>query len=180
MAFIFQIRYLSGASGFYSPLLWLQGSELERVDFEELEQTAAQLSSRRERQLGAVSWRPLQTLLRGSFMLSDGLTYTLPLAVFFFRFLDWWYIFGEKLAAGEPPRIQPPSPPEFTLPDPTLCPICFKHRTNPAVSVSGSYLLIQGFCFCYTCLHDYVTSHGSCPVSSQTMSPAQIRKIYEA
>jgi hypothetical protein len=118
--------------------LWLQGSELERVDFDELEQKASLLSSRRQRQLAAVSWPPFQALMRVGFLASDGLSYTLPLAVFFFRFLDWWYIFGEKLAAGEPPRIQPPTPPDFKLPDPTLCPICFKHRTNPAVSVSGS------------------------------------------
>ena len=139
-------------------------------------------------------------MLGGWHFLLDYAPYILPLSVFLFRFLEWWYT-ENRLPPPSVPTPPPPSAPKvlpyLTLSPPNnkgvltrfatfqsavggiklptnkrLCPICNKERTNPAMIPSG-------FVFCYPCIFNYIESHNTCPVTLLPVTVDQVRKIYE-
>ncbi|KPA82898.1 peroxin 12 putative (PEX12) [Leptomonas pyrrhocoris] len=59
------------------------------------------------------------------------------------------------------------------LPKAGECPVCHKRVTNAAVC------LVSGIVGCYPCLQGYVREHQACPVTQQSMSVEQIRRIFE-
>jgi peroxin-12 len=124
----------------------------------------------------------------------------LPLVLFVFKFLEWWYA-ENKQTAPALPTPPPPRPPLVTttttttapLPVPLFtrcdtrqvveeagkkmdgeCGLCGKRRTNPAM-VAGT-----GYVFCYPCLHASVSSHGRCPATGLPASPDTLLKLYES
>ena len=113
--------------------------------------------------------------------LLDSLKVILPTAIFFFKFLEWWYSpFSPARSlntspagpAIPPPRLLPPHPKGLPI-DPTnygQCPICLGPINNATA-------LPSGYVFCFRCVHDHVEKHGRCPI---TLLPAriwQMRKI---
>jgi len=143
----------------------------------------------------------IRLLLRTSYATLDYSHILLPLGIFFFKFLEWWYS-ENKLApqsrpVPRPPRAAPvrPSAHPFihsdrvltlwlrqqraasgvTLPaDRTKCPLCGDTRVNPAL------LPASGYAFCYPCIHNHVEQHGCCPVTLAPASVDTIRKLYES
>ncbi len=181
LVFFHQLAYLYKRTDFYSPLLRVQRTVLVRRTPEELETTQRKLSQRRERQLLAIAaspvW-PLRYALLGWNTIVDLSSYTIPVAVFVFRLLDWWHVEGERSVQTR--LAVPPYPPRGAQSgkiglqeDRTLCALCMQPRTNPALSRGG-------YAFCYHCLHGFVQNQGSCPVSGIPMTASDIRRVYPA
>eukprot|EP00160_Parvularia_atlantis_P018449 Unigene6835_Nuclearia_a/m.20948 Unigene6835_Nuclearia_a/g.20948 ORF Unigene6835_Nuclearia_a/g.20948 Unigene6835_Nuclearia_a/m.20948 type:complete len:117 (-) Unigene6835_Nuclearia_a:63-413(-) len=112
-------------------------------------------------------------------MLLSSLQTLLPMSIFFFKFLQWWYASGYAKSNLAPSLPIPPAPAPLApaaggvgLPeDRTLCPLCRKPRTNATVIPSG-------YVFCFPCIFAHVEQHGVCPVTLERTSLDQLRKIY--
>jgi hypothetical protein len=102
------------------------------------------------------------------------------LAIFSFRFLEWWFSADNKgLPARRLPVPPPPSPPLRAAAAPPrpashrLCALCGAERVNPTACPSG-------FVFCFACVHPYVAEHARCPVTLQPCDVGQLRRIFES
>ena len=97
------------------------------------------------------------------------------------QLLEWWYLSGsEKLASQK--QLPPPAPPAPIAPSPSgvalpsdksLCPLCLRARTNPAMAT------VSGFVFCYPCLFNHLTQAPCCPVTRMPMSLDNVRRLYQ-
>ncbi|KAJ1673713.1 ubiquitin-protein ligase peroxin 12 [Spiromyces aspiralis] len=107
----------------------------------------------------------------------DMLKVALPMSIFFYKFLEWWYRSdfhksSQKQPIPPPPNPIKPHPDGVGLPDsPSICPLCKKERTNPAMASTG-------YVFCYPCIHRWVEEEGCCPVTRVKIVTDDIRKLY--
>ncbi|KND03227.1 ubiquitin-protein ligase peroxin 12 [Spizellomyces punctatus DAOM BR117] len=180
--FVYQIGYMYGKTDYYSPWLHLCGLQIRRMgakDYRDHEDRQQVLKKASEAALqNASRLRVLRHLLativsRGF----DFLKYALPMSIFFFKFLEWWYTSEYHKQAGNQPIPPPPKPLEpnpagVPLPtDPSICPLCTKQRTNPT-------MLPSGYVFCYPCIYKYVEEHERCPITFLPTTTEELRKIY--
>jgi hypothetical protein len=114
-------------------------------------------------------------------LLLDSLRLLLPTAIFFIKFLEWWYSPGSPARSlsnyPQGPAIPPPS---ILRPHPQgihfdkqaygVCPICRK-------SIVNATALPSGYLFCYRCAYDQVETHGKCPVTLLPARVWQLRKV---
>ena len=117
-------------------------------------------------------------LLTSPRLFLDSLKLLLPTAIFFIKFLEWWYSPSSPARALStsplrpaipPPRLLSPHPKGISL-DRTnygQCPICRGSITNATA-------LPSGYVFCYRCAYGQVEKHGKCPV---TLLPAQLWQL---
>ncbi len=127
----------------------------------------------------SVGARLRRLLLRLLHVVADYSKYLLPLAIFFFKFLEWWYAEnrGPAQAMPTPPPPEPAKRAAEGVPlpqDRSACPLCLEMRTNPGMAASSGYV------FCYPCIFNYVKQHQRCPVTHLPTTIDQVRKIYEA
>jgi peroxin-12 len=120
-------------------------------------------------------------LLSSPRLLLDSLKVLLPTAIFFIKFLEWWYSPSSparSLAtsplgpAVPPPKLLPPHPRGIQV-DKTKygqCPIC----RGP---INNATALPSGYVFCYKCVYNHVEKHGRCPVTLLPAKAWQLRKI---
>jgi peroxin-12 len=111
----------------------------------------------------------------------DSLRFLLPTAIFFVKFLEWWYspnsparsfASSQPGPALPPPRLLPPHPKGIPI-DGTAygqCPIC-RHQINNATALPSGYV------FCYRCAYDQVGMHARCPVTLLPTKVWQMRKV---
>ena len=111
----------------------------------------------------------------------DSLRLLLPTAIFFVKFLEWWYSPGSPARslsmsplgpAVPPPRMLPPHPGGVPV-DGTLfghCPLCQD-------TINNATALPSGYVFCYRCAYDHVERHGQCPVTLLPAKVWQMRKV---
>lgn len=114
-------------------------------------------------------------------LLLDSLRILLPTAIFFIRFLEWWYSpssparslsVSPQGPAVPPPRLLPAHPRGLHI-DPGKygeCGLCHGMIVNATAFPTG-------YVFCYRCAHDYVHEHGRCPVTLLPARVWQLRKI---
>jgi len=195
--FIANVSYLFDKSSYYRPWLSWIGVDLRRLGGDDLvrrlENDEVIPLIFRQRRMGSTASSSVKqqaagfkAFLRGlafSYprILLDSLKVILPTAIFFFKFLEWWYSPSSPARslstspagpAIPPPRLLPPHPKGLPV-DPTKygqCPICLGPINNATA-------LPSGYVFCFRCAHDHVEKHGRCPV---TLLPAriwQMRKI---
>lgn len=124
----------------------------------------------------------------------EALKILLPTAIFFFKFLEWWYASdysrsmgrgrgGGKDGKGNEPALAPPKrldphPRGILGPDSEgkgrlktgYCPICREPLTNPTAFPSG-------WVAHYKCAHQEVKEHGRCPVTLIRCDVGDLRKI---
>lgn len=114
-------------------------------------------------------------------LLLDSLRLLLPTAIFFIKFLEWWYSPGSPARslssypqgpAIPPPSILPPHPQGIYFDKRAygVCPICRK-------SIVNATALPSGYLFCYRCAYDQVEMHGKCPVTLLPARVWQLRKV---
>ncbi|KAJ2335565.1 ubiquitin-protein ligase peroxin 12 [Coemansia sp. RSA 2673] len=101
----------------------------------------------------------------------DFLKVLLPLSIFFYRFLEWWYQsdFHKKVQmapAPPPPMPLKPHPDGIAVPKDQT-----KQRTNPAAAPSG-------YVFCYPCIFEHISEKHACPVTLTKAQVGDIRKLY--
>ncbi|RKP38952.1 Pex12 amino terminal region-domain-containing protein [Dimargaris cristalligena] len=170
----YNLAYLLGKTRYYSPWLQYMGIEVQRmtmadyVRIMDIFQQPGLSTAQRLRLLAShISEIPL-----------DLLNVVLPMSVFFFRFLEWWYtsdFYKSSLSIPVPlpPKSLKPSSKGTPLPDdPRQCPICHNVRTNPAIIPDS------GYACCYPCLHNYVEQYGHCPVTLVPATSNAITKLY--
>ncbi|RKO91523.1 Pex12 amino terminal region-domain-containing protein [Blyttiomyces helicus] len=174
--FLYQIGYMYGKTEFYSPWLHLAGLKIRRMSMKDYVTAAARVAALSSASRLQWARHLLAVLVRRGF---DFLKYALPMSIFFFKFLEWWYSSEYHKQGGARPIPPPPDPvaphPEgIPLPeDLTVCALCLKKRTNPTMVPSG-------FVFCYPCIFRHVEEHEACPVTLVKTSTEQLRKIYSA
>lgn len=179
-AFALQVLYLYGRTTFFTPLLLLERVRLVRLSPDDLKAHEARaLLSRTTLSARFPHSRLWRWATRTIFAAMDAAQFVLPVAVFVFRFIEWWHSEENEALHRARERLPPPPPPapvpplvELDPAHPKLCPLCGERRTNTATTPAG-------YCFCYPCLHRHVSEHGACPVSGVTTSVEEIVKIYE-
>jgi peroxin-12 len=122
-----------------------------------------------------------QALFSSPQLLFDSLRLLLPTAIFFIKFLEWWYSPGSPARsltasplgpAVPPPRMIPPHPKGIPV-DGTKygqCALCHGPINNATA-------LPSGYVFCYRCAYDDVEKHGRCPVTLLPAKVWQLRKV---
>lgn len=199
--FVYQLLYMHDYTNYYTPFLHWQKLELKRLSLQDLQSQAREIQRRRRvelRELAAwgtrhdglattslVFLRSLSTKCRH--LLEDYGQLVLPLSIFLFKFLEWWYS-NENLIS--PPKKDPIPPPpgapiivsspksstieSYHLPtDKSECGLCNRKRTNPACVASS------GLVFCYPCIHKYVAEYSRCPITLLPTSLDQIFHLYD-
>jgi peroxin-12 len=179
-SFVFQLLYLYNRTVYFTPLLALERVRLVRLSPDDLaaHEKLSLLSRQSLLSLFPRSrlWRILMRLL---FALMDAAQFGLPVAVFVFRFIEWWLSDENTALKRTRDRLPPPPPPAPVEPtmmelqeQPKQCPLCNQRRTNTATTPAG-------YCCCYPCLFKYISVHQACPVSGMPCTVEQIIKIYE-
>ncbi|KAF9184352.1 ubiquitin-protein ligase peroxin 12 [Haplosporangium sp. Z 767] len=174
------IGYLYNKTPFYSPWLRLIGIEVKRMsaaDYREIQQKAKRVPKRTSNSLIESIQNNVLGLLSGSL---DFLKVLLPMSIFFFKFLEWWYqsdYYRKSSTAGDSAEVPPPErvkphPDGIPLPRAAnICPVCLKTITNPTA-------LSSGYVYCYPCAYKQVEDHGRCPVTLMYCRTDDLRKLY--
>ncbi|KAI5124795.1 hypothetical protein M0805_005429 [Coniferiporia weirii] len=177
----YNIAYLFDHTAYYRPWLSWIGINLRRLGPDD---TPTQEAARGMNvppsarnilsTLRRLLWRSPQLVL-------DSLKVLLPSAIFFIKFLEWWYSPSSPARTVSAPPAGPPIPPPRILkPHPQgvpfdrtkygECPLC----TGP---IANATALPSGYVFCYRCVHKYVEENGRCPVTLTAAHTWQLRKI---
>lgn len=120
-------------------------------------------------------------LLSSPRLVLDSLRLLLPTAIFFVKFLEWWYLPGSPARsltisprgpAIPPPSLLPPHPQGIPFDQGSYgsCPLCKK-------SINNATALPSGYVFCYRCAYDQVEKHQKCPVTLLPARVWQLRKV---
>jgi hypothetical protein len=120
-------------------------------------------------------------LLSSPQFLMDSLRLLLPTAIFFIKFLEWWYSPGSPARSLSTSPLGPAVPPPRMLPphskgipfDGTQyghCPLC--HRP-----INNATALPSGYVFCYRCAYDQAEKFGKCPITLLPTRVWQLRKV---
>eukprot|EP01119_Soliformovum_irregulare_P025384 TRINITY_DN9383_c0_g1_i1.p1 TRINITY_DN9383_c0_g1~~TRINITY_DN9383_c0_g1_i1.p1 ORF type:complete len:355 (-),score=58.02 TRINITY_DN9383_c0_g1_i1:264-1328(-) len=180
--FVYQLLYLYDQTDYYSPFHHLQGITLKRLSPKEMEAQLAEIAAERGERLRKMTGGPLPRL--GRYILHfydlvvDYSKLLLPITIFSYKFLEWWYHENSRLTPEIPippaPKPLPKAEMGLRLPDdPRLCPICQQDRKNAAA-------IPTGYVFCYPCIFTYVQDHGKCPITLVPADLDSIRRIYES
>jgi len=176
----YNIAYLFDRSAYYRPWLSWIGVDLRRLGPEDFRRTPVL-----PRQPEGTRQSMLKTLralvLRSPRLLLDSFKILLPTAIFFVKFLEWWYSPSSPARLVSRPSTGPPIPPPKLLKphsqgiafDQTtygICPLC----RSP---IANATALPSGYVYCYRCAHSYVEEHGKCPVTLTSAAVWQLRKI---
>jgi len=174
------VAYLFDRTPFYRPWLSWIGVDLRRLGLEDFR--AASLAVKAQSNKPKPFIKQLGRLISTSPQLVfDSLRLLLPTAIFFIKFLEWWYSPNSparSLAvsplgpAVPPPNLLPPHPKGigFDTRAYGICPLC----RGP---INNATALPSGYVFCYRCAYDHVEKHGECPVTLLPAKTYQLRKI---
>jgi peroxin-12 len=183
--FLYMVLYLFKDAPFFSPLLHLQRIILQRVTTTDAIMQRRDMLIRRLKTIYKLRargtlWRVLEYVLRIGYTISDYSTYVLLGIAFLFKFFEWWYASENQLKGQITVVIPPPPRPPvkadrgIELPqDITLCPLCSKTRVNPTL------LSVSGHAYCYSCIHQYVSTHHKCPYTRIPATLDHLRRVYE-
>ncbi|KAJ8086333.1 ubiquitin-protein ligase peroxin 12 [Marasmius tenuissimus] len=177
---IWNIAYLFDRTPFHRPWLSWIGVDIRRLGIDDFRATYLAANAKGPQPSDLLA-RIRRLLLKSPQLLLDSLRLLLPTAIFFVKFLEWWYSPNSPArtlsASPRGPAVPPPSmlPPHprgipFDRQAYGKCPICGE-------SISNATALPSGYVFCYRCAYDHVEKHGNCPV---TLIPArvwQLRKV---
>jgi hypothetical protein len=195
------IAYLFDRTPFHRPWLSWIGVDLRRLGVEDLvsfvlssmsyvcigdmrTQRAASLAAQKSLVLdkgrGTIA-RLRRLLVTSPHLILDSLRLLLPTAIFFVKFLEWWYSPGSPARSLSTSPLGPAiPPPKMLLPHPQgipfdktrygTCPICQK-------GINNATALPSGYVFCYRCAYDQVERHGRCPVTLLPARVWQLRKV---
>ncbi|KAJ8522978.1 hypothetical protein ONZ45_g506 [Pleurotus djamor] len=176
------IAYLFDRTPFYRPWLAWIGVDLRRLGVEDY-RAANAISEKGKQALQASGlWARLKQIARRlPHRLLDSLRLLLPTAIFFVKFLEWWYSPNSPAQSLSKSPLGPAvPPPKMLAPHPQgihldrnqygKCPICRK-------SINNATALPSGYVFCYRCAYEHVEKEGKCPV---TLLPARFGKLIQA
>jgi len=179
----YNVAYAFERTPFYRPWLSWVGVDLRRVTIEDLRAAAAATADRAkplEKAGGPISVLR-RLLLTSPRLVLDSLKILLPTAIFFIKFLEWWY------SPSSPARVLATSPLGPAIPPPHLLP---PHPKGIPIASTGygycglcgstiinATALPSGYVFCYRCAFSYVEKHGRCPVTFIPAHTWDLRKV---
>jgi len=176
------IAYLFDRTPFYRPWLSWIGVDLRRLGLDDFRAASLGASAKTSRALPKGLIERIRRLISTSpHLLFDSLRLLLPTAIFFIKFLEWWYSPNSPARslsvsplgpAVPPPNLLPPHPNGIGF-DRQLygkCPLCHNEINNATA-------LPSGYVFCYRCAYDHVEKHGECPITLLPSKIWQLRKI---
>ncbi|KAG6903307.1 hypothetical protein C0995_013060 [Termitomyces sp. Mi166 len=160
----YNMAYLFDRTPFYRPWLSWIGVDLRRLGSEDF-RVAALVTQKKlspDQRRGVLTWIR-HALISSPHTLLDSLRLLLPTAIFFIKFLEWWYSPGSPARslstsplgpAIPPPQILPPHPHGITFDKNSygICPIC----QGP---INNATALPSGYVFCYRCAYEQVEKH---------------------
>ncbi|CAO3649355.1 unnamed protein product [Cunninghamella blakesleeana] len=173
---VYNILYLFNKTNYHTPWLHLIGLQIKRMSMADYRAYYDKLDAAQAKSTSTKSvWLSPLRLLSGVFgKFIEFLKVLLPMSIFFFKFLEWWYSSGFARSGANMKNYDDEDdentipPPEKTKPDPrgtkvpttpNTCPLC---SSNP---INNPTALPSGYVFCYTCAYRYVEEHGRCPVT---------------
>ncbi|KIK65606.1 hypothetical protein GYMLUDRAFT_159297 [Collybiopsis luxurians FD-317 M1] len=173
------IAYLFDRTAFYRPWLSWIGVDLRRLGLDDFVPGLAAKTS--QTQSKTLLQRLRRLISTSPHLLFDSLRLLLPTAIFFIKFLEWWYSPNSPARslsvsplgpAVPPPNLLPPHPKGIGFDSQAygICPIC-RGEINNATALPSGYV------FCYRCAYDHVEKHGECPVTLLPAKTYQLRKI---
>ncbi|KZS97604.1 hypothetical protein SISNIDRAFT_449147 [Sistotremastrum niveocremeum HHB9708] len=179
------IAYLFNKTAFYRPWLGWMRLDIRRLNIDDYREmnaliNAGSTASNKDARTTMLS-RIGRIFLRSPRFLLDSLKYLLPMAIFFIKFLEWWYSPSSPArslsTAPTGPSIPPP---QILLPHPDglavngreygQCPICQQ-------TISNATALPTGYVFCYRCIYAHVEKYGKCPVTLCPSFLYELRKV---
>ena len=188
--FVYGLRYLFDRSVYYSTWFGLMSQVARRMNMEEMmaaPRTETQAIVDTGVHTGMIGLLTRALSSTGTWI-SRYAKYMILLAIFGFKFLEWWhspansyYNADSTSLSSRSSRWPIPPPPKIPprhvtgiplLDDSTLCSLCQQDRINPAATPTG-------YVFCYACIHAHITTHKNCPVTLRPCRVEEIRKIYE-
>ncbi|KIK99683.1 hypothetical protein PAXRUDRAFT_131479 [Paxillus rubicundulus Ve08.2h10] len=172
----YNTAYLFERTPFYRPWLAWIGVDLRRLGADDFFMTSGVQGAVPEAKRGIVK-QVYGLFTNAPRLILDSLRLLLPTAIFFIKFLEWWYSPGSPARslsssplgpAVPPPRMLPPHPAGIPVDSMTFghCSLCQK-------SIINATALPSGYVFCYRCAFDHVEQHGKCPV---TLLPTKFGK----
>ncbi|KAI0693585.1 Pex12 amino terminal region-domain-containing protein [Cytidiella melzeri] len=176
--FVSNVAYLFDKTPFYRPWLTWVGVDIRRVGMDDM---VRHVTSEPKNLPQGLSAKLRGLLISSPRLLLDSLRILLPTAIFFIRFLEWWYSPSspaKSLAVSPqgpvvpPPRILPPHPQGLPMDRKKYgeCGLC-------ANAIANATAFPTGYVFCYRCAHEYVVEHSRCPVTLLPARVWQLRKI---
>ncbi|KAF8529169.1 cyclin-dependent protein kinase inhibitor [Hysterangium stoloniferum] len=175
------IAYLFDKTPFYRPWLAWIGVDVRRLGAEDMLNTLNRSAVNPKLwEKGNLSSLKRLLTLSHKFLLNS-LKVLLPTAIFFIKFLEWWYSPSSPARtlsrspsgpAIPPPHILLPHPQGLRIDDIKYgeCAICRTFLVNPTA-------LPSGYVFCYRCAYTHVENKGTCPVTLLPAKIWQLRKI---
>ncbi|KAH9843881.1 cyclin-dependent protein kinase inhibitor [Rhodofomes roseus] len=176
---VHNIAYLFDQTPHYRPWLAWIGVDLRRVGIDDLRAAQQAMKPKLDPARTQGVFRSLRRLLLSSpRLLLDSLNVILPTAIFFVKFLEWWYspssparaLSSSPLGpAVPPPSLARPHPQGLAVDEKAYgqCALCSRGLANATA-------LPSGYVFCYRCAYSYVERHGRCPV---TLLPARVWEL---
>ncbi|KAG2217287.1 hypothetical protein INT45_005389 [Circinella minor] len=170
----YNIAYLFGKTKYYSPWLHLIGLEIKRMSMADYRTYYDKLAQTQPKNGNSSFLSTSFSTMSGIFSkVIEFLKVLLPMSIFFYKFLEWWYSSefargGNAGALGDGEAENTIPPPEKLKADPrgtpvpntrNTCPLCL---TSP---INNPTALPSGYVFCYTCAYHYVEEHNRCPVT---------------
>ncbi|KAG6919274.1 hypothetical protein DXG01_007406 [Tephrocybe rancida] len=148
---ICNMAYLFDRTPFYRPWLAWIGVDLRRLGSEDFRAAAlaAQKTLSPDKRRGILAWMK-RMVISSPHLLLDSLRLLLPTAIFFVKFLEWWYSPGSPARslstsplgpAVPPPQMLPPHPQgiAFNKDSYGICPICQEAINNATALPSGYF-----------------------------------------
>ncbi|ORZ33878.1 Pex12 amino terminal region-domain-containing protein [Catenaria anguillulae PL171] len=165
----YQILYMFGLSRYYTPYLHWMGVEVKRLTPTDM------------RMIQRESSRPrTNPLAQGAHVALEFLKVSLPLSIFFYKFVDWFFTTDyakqskSTFKLPPPPAPVPPHPDGVGLPKSrSMCPVCKRAIVNPTA-------LPTGYVYCYPCVFRVVDETGACPVTLRAVKLEQLRRIFQS
>ncbi|TFK73006.1 hypothetical protein BDN72DRAFT_835322 [Pluteus cervinus] len=176
------IAYLFDHTPFYRPWLAWMRVDLRRLGVEDFRAASLVVNNAIQPSQRKGLYAYLSRMAASTpQLLFDSLRLLLPTAIFFIKFLEWWYSPGSPARSMSTSPLGPPvPPPKMLTPHPKgipvdrqsygTCPLCRK-------AINNATALPSGYVFCYRCAYDYVEKHKQCPVTLFPAKVWQLRKV---
>ncbi|KAF7978348.1 hypothetical protein HWV62_36125 [Athelia sp. TMB] len=176
------VAYLFDRTPFYRPWLGWVGVDLRRLGVEDFRQ--ASLLGRkppgRTQKKGLIALMK-RLLVSSPRLLFDSLRLLLPTAIFFIKFLEWWYSPGSPARSLTTSPLGPAvPPPKMLTPHPRGIPFDRTKYGQCALChgpINNATAFPSGYVFCYRCAFDHVEKAGRCPVTLLPAKVWQLRKV---
>ncbi|KAI0303064.1 hypothetical protein BC826DRAFT_1089488 [Russula brevipes] len=182
----YNVAYAFERTPFYRPWLSWVGVDVRRLSVRicrNIQRAAAGIAGKTkplEKSSGLMALLR-RLLLSSPRLVLDSLKILLPTAIFFIRFLEWWYSPSSPARvlstsplgpAIPPPRLLPPHPKGIPIESTRYgyCPLC-------GSTIANATALPSGYVFCYRCAFGHVEKHGTCPVTLVPAHTWELRKF---